>query len=175
MSHSEHQVVRRFIEDAGNFSQSVGFGRAVGQIYAYLFFSPAPRTLDDMTQGLGISKGSASMNIRVLEQLGAVQSVWVKGDRKDYYIANDYFGEILRNALANMVGKRLEALGQTLGEAEKEVANGKHNGSNGTNGGPSNGGEVDEKFLRARLTRLRAFHKKAVRAWNNPMVRMMLK
>jgi DNA-binding transcriptional regulator GbsR (MarR family) len=173
MPHSEHAVVRRFIEDAGNFSQSVGFGRAVGQIYAYLFFSPSPCTLDDMTHGLGISKGSASMNIRLLEQLGAVQRVWVKGDRKDYYVGNDYFGEILRNSLANMVGKRLEALGQFLEEADRHVGNGRKNGPAAGHG--ANGADLNLKFLRSRIGRLREFHRKAVRAWNNPVVRMMLK
>ena len=91
-------VVRRFIEDAGNASQSLGVGRVLGQIYAYLYFSASPRCLADLQNVLGISKGSASICVRQLEQWGAVRKIWVKGDRKDYYEANDWFGQILKNA-----------------------------------------------------------------------------
>ena len=45
-------VIRRFVEDAGNTTQSFGIGRVVGQIYAYLYFSPEPRSLADMQASL---------------------------------------------------------------------------------------------------------------------------
>ena len=156
-----HPVVHRFIADAGNFSQALGFGRAVGQIYAFLYFSREPRTLDDFTRALGISKGSASMNARVLEQLGAVQRVWVKGDRKDYYSANDYLGQIIRNAMVELVGKQIGDFGLFLEHAEHELA-------------PPNGGESAD-FIRQRVKRLREFQKKANKAWNHPLTRMIMK
>ena len=164
--HSDHPVVRKFIEDAGNLTQSFGIGRVIGQIYAYLYFSPQPRSLGDMQDTLGISKGSASMNVRQLEQWGAVQRVWVKGDRKDYYAANDYFGSILRNMLRDAAGKRIDAFAGLLDEAEAEL--------NGHRTGKLSG-DVDVKFARERVQRLRAFQKKAQGLWNNPLVRMMLK
>jgi DNA-binding transcriptional regulator GbsR (MarR family) len=166
MAHSSHPIIRRFIEDAGGLSQAAGFGRVAGQLYAYLYFSSAPRTLDDMKEDLGISKGSASMCVRQLEGLGAVQRVWVKGDRKDYYAANDYFGQIIRSALREVAGRRVEAFGRMLDEAEAQLANG--NGSQKHNG-------LDRVFLKNRIQRLRAFQKKAARLWNSPLVQMMLK
>ena len=78
------RVVDKFIEDAGNLAQSFGLGRVVGQIYAYLYFSRTSKGLHDMQQDLHISKGSASMCVRQLEQWGAVSKIWIKGDRKDY-------------------------------------------------------------------------------------------
>jgi len=96
-------------------------GRVVGQIFAYLYFSEPPRTLDDMKEALGISKGSASMGVRQLEQWGAVQRIWVKGDRKDYYTANDYFGQIVKNIVFDIMGKRLGALSASLDAAEGEL------------------------------------------------------
>ena len=101
-------VVQRFIEDAGRLTQSLGFGRVIGQIYAYLYFSRTPRCLADLQNALGISKGSASMGVRQLEQWSAVSKVWVKGDRKDYYAANDWFGQILKSALVDTIGKKME-------------------------------------------------------------------
>ena len=154
----EHPVVRRFIEDAGNLTQALGFGRVMGQIYAMLYFSAEPRSLDDLTKDLAISKGSASMCVRQLEALSAVQRVWVKGDRKDYYQANDYFGQIIRRGLQEIMGRRVETLGQFIEEADRTVT--------GTNG---------DAFIRQRLDRLRAFQKKARKFWDNPLVKVMLK
>ena len=165
MSPIDQPIVRRFIEDAGNTTQALGVGRVVGQIYAFLYFSEAQRGLDDMKEALGISKGSASMGVRQLEQWGAVQRVWVKGDRKDYYTANDYFGSIIRNILTDIMGKRLAALGQSLEVADDEL-----------NGGdtPSDAGS-NHHFLRDRVNRLKAFQVKVEKTWNNPIVKLMLK
>ncbi len=166
MSSTNDPIIRRFIEDAGNTTQALGVGRVVGQIFGYLYFSEPPRTLDDMKEALGISKGSASMGVRQLEQWGAVQRVWVKGDRKDYYTANDYFGQIVRNIAIDLMGKRLAVLTASLDKAEseleievtKEMTDGR-----------------DREFVKARVVRLREFHKKINRTWNNPIVKLMLK
>ena len=165
MSPIDHPITRRFIEDAGNTTQALGVGRVVGQIFAYLYFSEEPRGLDDMKEALGISKGSASMGVRQLEQWGAVQRVWVKGDRKDYYTANDYFGQIVRNIAVDLMGKRLSSLAQSLDTAESEL-NSPNNQQPVTN---------NSHFLRSRIVRLRDFQEKVNKTWNNPIVKMMLK
>ena len=180
MSPSEHPLTRRFIEDAGNTTQSLGVGRVIGQIFAYLYFSEEPRGLDDMKDALGISKGSASMGVRQLEQWGAVQRVWVKGDRKDYYTANDYFGQIIRNIATDLMGKRLAALGQSLDAAEKELLSCQvvelfsesPQGQSLTTKQPNNSAT---EFLRTRVRRLRGFQQKVNKTWNNPIVKLMLK
>ena len=168
MSPIDHPLTRRFIEDAGNTTQALGVGRVVGQIFAYLYFSEEARTLDDMKEALGISKGSASMGVRQLEQWGAVQRVWVKGDRKDFYTANDYFGQIVKNVLFDIMGKRLSSLTQSLDAAEAELADSSatHNQLPITH---------NPAFLRAKVKRLREFHEKVSRTWNNPIVKVMLK
>lgn len=170
MSPSDHPITRRFIEDAGNTTQALGVGRVVGQIFAFLYFSEAPRGLDDMKEALGISKGSASMGVRQLEQWGAVQRVWVKGDRKDYYTANDYFGQIVRNIASDLMGKRLAGLSQSLDAAERMLNDSTPPPNNATTKQPDN-----SSFLHGRLQRLRDFQDKINKTWNNPIVKMMLK
>lgn len=143
-------------------TQSLGLGRVVGQIYAYLYFSSEPRGLADMQQALAISKGSASMGVRQLEQWGAVLKVWVRGDRKDYYEANDWFGRIIKNAVADTIGKKLSAYSTMLDEIETEM--GSH---------PNGNGERD--FLKNRIQHLRKFQKRAEGAWNSPILKMLMK
>ncbi|OGV63283.1 MAG: hypothetical protein A2498_13875 [Lentisphaerae bacterium RIFOXYC12_FULL_60_16] len=149
--------IRSLIEAAGHFTQSLGLGRVLGQIYAFLYFTPHPRTLDDLTHALGISKGSASMGVRQLAQWGALEPVWVKGDRKDYYRARDNFGRILKNILQDMAGKRLEASAMALTEAEHAI-----------HPHPSPGIDPDsEAFIQQRLETLRAFQHKIQSAWGS--------
>ena len=155
-------VVRRFVEDAGNLTQSFGLGRVIGQIYAFLYFSPEPRNLGDMQDALGISKGSASMTVRQLEQWGAVRKVWVKGDRKDYYQADEWIGGVLRKAMTEMVGKRIESSSAVLDTAESMLA-------------AESGGNGDAKFIKERLRKIRSFQRKVSKAWNNPLVSRLLK
>ena len=172
MSPSDHPVSRRFIEEAGNTTQALGVGRVVGQIFAYLYFSEEPRGLDHMKESLGISKGSASMGVRQLEQWGAVKRVWVKGDRKDYYTANDYFGSIIRNIMFDLMGKRLAAMAQALDGAESEL-----DGASKTSDIRHQTSDLNtnHKVLKARVARLRDFQTKVNKTWNNPLVKMMLK
>lgn len=168
MSPSDDPLIRRFIEEAGNTTQALGVGRVAGQIYAYLYFSEHPRTLDDLKEGLGISKGSASMSVRQLEQWGAVQRVWVKGDRKDYYIANDYFGRLIRNLVQDVVGKRISAFAELLDRAEEEIKAVSTDGNS-----PGSPTSEDAQFLRDRVQRLRAFQRKAQGLWGNPVLRLL--
>ena len=171
MSPIDHPITRRFIEDAGNTTQALGVGRVVGQIFAYLYFSEQSRTLDDMKEALGISKGSASMGVRQLEQWGAVQRVWVKGDRKDFYTANDYFGQIIKNIMFDVMGKRLDSLSQSLDVADDEL--------NGASASPLNSLTAQQlsslDFTRTRVKRLREFQAKVNSTWNNPIVKLMMK
>lgn len=154
-------VVLRFIQDAGTLSQSLGFGRAIGQIYAYLYFSQEARSLTDMQHRLGISKGSASTNVRQLEQWGAVKKVWVKGDRKDYYEANDWFGRILKNALVDTVNKRVSAYGASLEESAQLLnAQGRGNG--------------EAAFIRDRIQHIQTFYRRAESLVKSPLWKAFL-
>ncbi len=89
----------RFIESAGKISANMlGMVNKVGgQIYALLFLSRDPLSLDEIAEILGVSKGNISVNVRLLEELKLVKKVWVKGSRRDYYEANrDYPRKLLK-------------------------------------------------------------------------------
>lgn len=156
-------IIKRFIEDAGNMTQSFGLGRVVGQLYAYLYFSSIPKNLADMQEALGISKGSASTAVRQLEQWGATKKVWVKGDRKDYYEACDWFGRILKNAIIDTFGKRMSSYTSLLHEVEEDLT---------TLESRDNG---DGAFIRQRIDRLRQFQQKAQGILGNTIIQGLIK
>jgi len=156
-------IIQRFVEDAGNMTQSFGLGRVVGQLYAYLYFNSKPRNLADMQNALGISKGSASTAVRQLEQWGAAKKVWVKGDRKDYYEACDWFGRILKNAITDTFGKRMSSYTSLMHEVEEDLLSleAKSDG--------------DEAFIRQRIDSLRQFQQKAQGILGNTIIQGLIK
>lgn len=158
-----HTVVEKCISDAGNLAQAFGMGRVVGQIYAFLYFSPQPCGLSDMQQALGISKGSASMCVRQLEQWGAVNKVWVKGDRRDYYKANDWFGKVLKNVLTDIIAGRFAGRDAFYDELELEMEL------------TADGDAAETDFIRERLAHIRQFEDKAKKTWGNPLLQHFLK
>ncbi|MCF7855847.1 MAG: hypothetical protein K9N51_13690 [Candidatus Pacebacteria bacterium] len=172
------QVARRFIEEAGSTTQSFGLGRVVGQIYAFLYFSPEPKGLADLQEALGISKGSASMGVRQLEQWDAVRKVWIKGDRKDYYEANDWFGKILKRVLFDTVAQRMSSYTNLLEDAHEQLngddENHEPSSAKATEGRPSTTNH-EQTFLKDRVARLQTFHAKAKSAWENPLLQRLLK
>ncbi|MFU8780648.1 MAG: GbsR/MarR family transcriptional regulator [Kiritimatiellia bacterium] len=157
-----HAVVKACVEDAGNLAQALGVGRVVGQIYAYLYFSEEPKGLADLQTDLKISKGSASMCVRQLEQWDAVRKVHVAGDRKDYYTANAWFGRVLKNVLTDQVNKRFvdraAFYAQLDGMLDADVQAGQ-----------------DCAFLRERVTHIQTFEEKARKMWSNPLVQHFFK
>jgi DNA-binding transcriptional regulator GbsR (MarR family) len=89
-------------EMVGNLSRIAefwGYPRAMGGLYAALYLSPEPVSLDDLVPIVGVTKGAVSTNIRALEQLGMVHRRLRTGDRKDYYEADTDFWKIVKTVL----------------------------------------------------------------------------
>jgi len=162
MNKDLQELRQQFIEAAGHVTQSFGFGRILGQIYAHIYFSPAPQTLDDLTSSLGISKGSASMSVRQLEQWTALKKVWIKGDRKDFYETTDDFGRIIRKMAIELIGQKMETADQLLQDAEQRLKR-------------SANGNGDLDHFRKQVGKLKGFRQKTQGLLESPIVRMLMK
>lgn len=94
-------VVEAFIEQVGLSTEADGLPRIAGRLFGYLLLSPVPRSLDEIAAALGVSKGSASMDARLLLTHGWLRRVSRPGDRRDYYeMAPDFFAGIVAYRLA---------------------------------------------------------------------------
>ena len=117
---SEIEEIRDyFIEIAGAMAGSLGLNSIAGQMYALLYISNDPVSLDEITHILKVSKGNVSVNIRVLERWGAVKKVWVKGSRRNFYKANEDILEIVKNRLKEGLTKRTKEIDDGLSRAEE--------------------------------------------------------
>lgn len=156
----------RFIEAGGNTTQSFGFGRIIGQVYALLYLSPRPLSLDEIAEELEVSKASVSTTVRQLEQWSAVKQVWVKGDRKDYYEAETDFKTVLRRGLLDTARKKLETAARHIEDAETALTE----ASTNVNG-------EDRKELEAVLARIeeaKKFRNKIEALISNPLIDHLL-
>ena len=95
LSELEREVIELFVRMA----DVLNLPRSVGEIYGLLFISYDPLCLDDCRIRLNISKGSTSQGLKILRSFGAIRTVYIPGDRKDYYEAEADFWKIILGVL----------------------------------------------------------------------------
>jgi DNA-binding transcriptional regulator GbsR (MarR family) len=108
-----------FARFAGELAESFSFNRSVGQIYGLLYLQESPLSLEDIGKRLSMSKGNASINIRLLESWGAVRSVSVVGSRKDFYEANRDIKQVAVRRVREGLTKRLDRAEEQLVHLQK--------------------------------------------------------
>ena len=105
LSELEKEVVEIFVRIAGVLS----LPRSVGELYGILFVSPEPMCIDDLMGKLKISKGSTSQGLKILRSFGAVTSVYVAGDRRDFFTAEAELRKIVSGFVNEKIRPYLES------------------------------------------------------------------
>lgn len=104
------QATRDFIESMGRQFEEDGAPRIAGRLFGLLMVQEEPSSLDDVAEQLQVSKGSASSNARLLEQLGIAERVTRAGDRRDYYQISPDIGERTLDRALQGLQRMLERL-----------------------------------------------------------------
>lgn len=99
MTQDLRQTKQGFVEGLSSISQFWGFPKGMGAIFAVLYLSPAPLSLDEIVEQAGLTKGAISTNVRALSRMGLIRPVTRFGDRKDYYEAETDFYKAIRAIL----------------------------------------------------------------------------
>jgi DNA-binding transcriptional regulator GbsR (MarR family) len=121
----EIEVIQLFL----HLSRVLGQPRSIGAIYGLLFLSPRPLALDDLSARLQLSRGSTCEGLKFLRNLGAIQAVYVPGNRRTHYEAvvelRQVVSRFLRGKIESRLGegeqrlKRLSALAEALPPDER--------------------------------------------------------
>lgn len=114
------KIIDNFVELIGHLGTGIGLSKAACQLYALLFIRGEPLSLDDMTEELKMSKGNVSINIRTLENWGAVRKIWKKGSRKDFYQCEEDIPRIVITRLREGLNKRLILMKSFIEKAKNE-------------------------------------------------------
>lgn len=124
MSELEGEVIALFVRMA----DVLNLPRSVGEIYGILFVSTDPLCLDDCRIRLNISKGSTSQGLKILRSFGAIRTVYIPGDRKDYYVAETSLRKIASGFASEQIqphvasgAERIDRIRELLGQQDGEV------------------------------------------------------
>jgi DNA-binding transcriptional regulator GbsR (MarR family) len=99
MPQSLTSIKKDFTEGLSQISRFWGFPKGMGAIFAVLYLSPTPLSLDEIVNETGLTKGAISTEIRALARMGLVHRSSKLGDRKDYYEAESDFYAAIRSIL----------------------------------------------------------------------------
>jgi DNA-binding transcriptional regulator GbsR (MarR family) len=99
MTIQNEQIKKEFIEGLSHISHFWGYPKGMGAIFAVLYLSSDPVSLDELVKQSGLTKGAVSTNVRALVRLGLVYRSSHLGDRKDYYAAETDFYKSIQSIL----------------------------------------------------------------------------
>jgi predicted transcriptional regulator len=105
ISNRSSEDKRRFIEDVARLLTPWGVPPTAARLYGYLLLCPRPVSLDEITEGLDISKSSASVAARLLESYTLIVRHGETGTKRSLYaVADDY------EAMIRQQNRLLEAM-----------------------------------------------------------------
>ena len=85
-----------FIEGMGLALQGDGMPRIAGRLMGLFVLHGGPFSFADLAERLEISRGSVSTNTRLLEDLGVIERVAIRGERQDFFrLAPDPYTRIV--------------------------------------------------------------------------------
>ena len=142
LSETEAALIAFFVRLAQAFS----LPKSLGEIFGLVFCSPEPVSFDEVVTRLGLSKGSASQGLRLLQKMNAVRTVYVARDRRTFYEPELSMKRIVSGFLSQTVIPHLRN-----GTDEIEKIFHRLDGSN----------DPEEKILKERLEALRSWNKRA--------------
>ncbi len=121
MDKSLTAIKQDFTEGLSQISRFWGFPKGMGAIFAVLYLSPTPISLDEIVQETGLTKGAVSTEIRALARMGLVHRSSRLGDRKDYYEAEADFYAAVRSILKERQNSEFDRAVRSVKETLKTM------------------------------------------------------
>jgi predicted transcriptional regulator len=88
----------------------------MAEVYALLYITGQPLNTDDVMERLRISRGNASMSLRSLVEWGLVSRAHKRGDRKEYFLAEQDPWSLSRKVMRERLRREVLPLLATLHE-----------------------------------------------------------
>ena len=142
MNKLELEIVSIFVR----LADLLNLPKTVGEIYGLLFITESPMCLDDLMKKLKISKGSTSQGLKILRSFGALKKIYIPGDRKDYYIAEDSLRRIASGFANEQIKPHLCSGSERINYIKNLCENTK---------------QTNNKFLREKIKKLENWEKRA--------------
>ena len=124
LTERHREALDRFIRFWGDMASSWGINRTMAQIHALLYAVEEPLDTDVIMARLGISRGSANMNLRSLVSWNLVRKVRQAGSRKDWYAAEKDVWEITLRIVRERERREIKPVVQELNECRDLLTGG---------------------------------------------------
>ena len=108
--------IDRFIEAWGRMGSVWGISRTMAEVHALLYITGDALCTDDIMARLEISRGNASMSLRSLQDWGIIKRVHRRGDRKEYFVADQDVWMIFRSIVRERMKREIDPLLVSLHE-----------------------------------------------------------
>lgn len=119
----------RFIAAWGQMGGTWGISRTMAEVHALLFITGEPLCTDDVMERLQISRGNASMSLRALLDWGIVERTHKRGDRKEYFAAEQDVWAMFRAIVRERMKREVDPLLASLHEIRDAMRPGKGSGA----------------------------------------------
>lgn len=106
----------RFIAAWGQMATTWGISRTMAEVHALLYITGEPHNTDDVMERLQISRGNASMSLRSLLEWGIIGRTHKRGDRKEYFIAEQDVWAMFRIIVRERMKREVDPLLASLYE-----------------------------------------------------------
>lgn len=107
-----------FIKKWGDFAVSWGTSKTLGQIHALLLISNKHMCADDIMETLGVSRGSANMNLRTLLEWELVFKTKVTEKRKEFFEAEKDIWKVFCHIVNQRKKRELDPMIEILSKME---------------------------------------------------------
>ncbi len=112
----------RFIAIWGQMAGAWGISRTMAEVHALLFISGDGLNTDEVMERLQISRGNASMSLRALLDWGIIERVHKRGDRKEYFRAEQDVWAMFRAIVRERLKREVDPLVASLYEIKDQTS-----------------------------------------------------
>lgn len=110
-----------FVAVWGKMAGAWGISRTMAEVHALLYIMGSPMCTDEIMERLEISRGNASMSLRALADWGIIVRAHKRGDRKEYYAAEQDVWTMFRAIVRERIKREVDPLLASLHELKDET------------------------------------------------------
>lgn len=110
-----------FVASWGQMAGAWGISRTMAEAHALLFITGQAMNTDEVMERLQISRGNASMSLRALLEWGIVSKAHKRGDRKEYFQAEQDVWAMFRAIVRERLKREVEPLIAQLHEIRDQT------------------------------------------------------
>ncbi|MCK6528245.1 HTH domain-containing protein [Myxococcota bacterium] len=115
------EAERTVTEALGQLMEFWGFRPALGRLWALLYLSPDPLTAQRLGERLKMSSGAVSMGLQDLQRWGVIRKVWVEGERRDHYTAEEDVWKMVSRVLREREWREIDAAHAAFAQATSRL------------------------------------------------------